>query len=611
MMSMSERMKKTRIVFIFVMLLLAVLLTGCGFLNEDELGDNKVKVLNSESTFVGKNYEEVVVKLQDWGFTNIETVAVYDIFWGITKPGTTKTVSIDGSRDFKSGKIFNKDVPVIVTYSMPMDDDPANQKHKITWQYEDGTVIKTDDVLVGTMPNYTGKTPSKESVGGKKYTFNGWSPEIVVATEAKKYTAVFVEEDLTFTVTFILDGGEWSLNNTQTIAWNDLITSEIPTKEGSIFDGWVIKGFFSDTKFDSSTTIQKDYTLTAIWTNKKYTVVFDLDGGSWSRENEQIVEYNKTITTSKPTKSGYDFLGWLLDDEDFEVSTPIKADLTLKAKWYQPNFEEILVGRWDGSLGLNKGHLKFIEFSGVFYDSNGERKSTLIDDDYDVVEFTLNGNKMGINYSDVGMVYYTITYTNGRLGLEAPGVYKYTLSKTNNESNSPSYKWGRLYNFAKSQSALKIDELGYYYEINMDLTIRNLNPNNILVESTKQVIKVYLDKIVGIDLYYVGVNDPSIEMTVTFALIYDNISNNIIPNPYIKIESENYTMGATKGSTRIEFDKGSGQFLFTTTDIQNYVNNFPIPTSNALQDLKCFTETALYEASYYLLFEHAIYLFST
>lgn len=602
-------MKKIRFVFIFIMLLFSFILTGCDFFNEDELGENEVKVLNSESTFVGKDYEDVVSKLQDWGFINIETVAVYDIFWGITKPGTTKTVSIDGSRDFKSGSIFYKDVTIIITYSMPMDDDPAKQKHRITWQYEDGTIIKTDDVLVGTMPSYTGTTPSKESIGDKKYTFSGWTPEIVVVSEAKIYTAVFIEEELNFTITFNLDGGEWSLNNTQTIAWNDLITSEIPTKTGFIFDGWVIRGFFTDTKFDSLTTVQKDYTLTATWTTKKYTVVFDLDGGTWSRENEQLVDYNKTITTSKPTKSGYEFVGWMLDGEEFDSSTQVKTYLSLKAIWYQPNFEEILVGRWDGSLGLNKGHLKFIEFSGVYYDSDGERKSTLIDDDYDVVEFTLNGNKLGINYSNVGMVWYTITYTNGRLGLEAPGTYKYTLSKTNDESNSPSYKWGRLLKFAKTQSSLKIDELGYYYEIIIDSTIRNLSPNNKLVESNRQVIKVYLDKFIGIDLYYVGVNDSTIDMTVTFALNYENVINKTISNPYILIVSEGYVMQSIKGTTKIEFNRELNQFFFTTTTAEIYVNSFPTPS--ALYEIMLFTEKALYVAADYLLSEHGIYLFTT
>ncbi len=423
-------MKRLRFISVLMIIFFVFVLAGC----EDgvELGENEVKVKNSESTFVGTNYEEVVEKLQEWGFTNIETEAVYDIFWGITKEGTTKSVTIDGSSGFKSGDVVNKDVAIVVTYSMKESNDPAKKTYDIVWKDYDGTTLKTDKLTLGATPIYTGKEPTRESNGAVKYLFNGWSPEIEVVAESKTYTAMYTEVENILTITFNLDGGNWDLENSQSVAYNGKITNVTPIKEGFDFNGWVIKGFWSDTKFDSSTAIQTDYTLTAAWTTKKYTVVFDLDGGAWSRENEQIVEHNKTITTSKPTKTGHEFIGWLLDGEDFNSSDPVKTNLSLKAKWNQQqqlNFEDILVGRWDGSLGLNQGHLMFIEFSGVFYDSNGERKSSLIDIDHDVIPFTLNGNKMGINYSDVGMVYYTITYNNGRLTLSAPGYYNYTLSK--------------------------------------------------------------------------------------------------------------------------------------------------------------------------------------
>ena len=88
-----------------MLVFLGFALVGCDF-SSDELGENEVKVLNSESTFEGTNYEEVVEKLQKWGFTNIETEAVYDIVWGFTTPGSTKSVSIDGSNTFKYGDIF-------------------------------------------------------------------------------------------------------------------------------------------------------------------------------------------------------------------------------------------------------------------------------------------------------------------------------------------------------------------------------------------------------------------------------------------------------------------------------------------------------------------------
>lgn len=612
----KPKMTKKKKIWTIVGVSLAVLFVAGALINNEsnpsdsssQVTETKVKVLKTESSFAGKQYTEVVTELQGWGFTNIENIPVYDIVWGITQPGTTKTVTIDGSSDYKRNDEFEPNVPVVVRYSMPVGDDPANKKYTITWKNYDGTTLKTEELKAGVMPSFGTNVPTKPALNEIKYVFNGWIPEVEAVKENATYTATYLEAANLFKITFNLNGGNWSLNNVQEVLYNGVITTTIPTRNGYEFSGWVIKGTFSDTPFNPATQIKQDYTLTATWTEIKHTVTFDLDGGTWSRSNEQQVSDNGLITTTKPTKAGYDFDGWLLGDSLFDITTPVTEDLNLKAKWNAINFEEILVGRWDGSLGLNQGHLRFIEFSGVYYDSNGERKSTLIDDDYDTVEFTLIGNKIGINYSDVGMIYYTITYTSTSLTLSAPGYYNYRLSKTDSESNSASYKWGRLYNFAKQQSSLKSDELGYYYEIVMNSSIRSISPNNKLIESNQQIIKVYTNKVLGIDLYYVGVDDPSISMKVTFALIYDNIANSIITNPFIVIESEGYGMQSVKGTIEIEFDRELDKFFFTAKSMQLQTNNFP--NLNPLLDLKYFSVLALYEASYYLLTEHGIYLFS-
>ena len=93
-----------------------------------ELGNDEVKVMCSESKFWAENYKSVVKELKDLGFTNIKTVPDYDIIWGITEKESVEDVSIGGSDDFTRGNVFKKDVEVVVTYHMPYEDDPANQK---------------------------------------------------------------------------------------------------------------------------------------------------------------------------------------------------------------------------------------------------------------------------------------------------------------------------------------------------------------------------------------------------------------------------------------------------------------------------------------------------
>jgi hypothetical protein len=66
---------------------------------------------------VGKNYKDVVVKLQENGFTNIKTEAVEDLIVGLfTTDGEVEQVEIDGDIDFSNGAEFPKDAEIIVTY---------------------------------------------------------------------------------------------------------------------------------------------------------------------------------------------------------------------------------------------------------------------------------------------------------------------------------------------------------------------------------------------------------------------------------------------------------------------------------------------------------------
>ena len=66
----------------------------------------------------------------------------------------------------------------------------------------------------------------------------------------------------------------------------------------------------------------------------KYTVRFNLNGGSCSNcENQIITEGGKATNPGKPTRSGYNFLGW-----DFDFSKVITSDITINAKWQQKSY---------------------------------------------------------------------------------------------------------------------------------------------------------------------------------------------------------------------------------------------------------------------------------
>ena len=65
---------------------------------------------------------------------------------------------------------------------------------------------------------------------------------------------------------------------------------------------------------------------------QKFTVSFDSNGGS--AISSQTVEKDGTVSKpANPTKEGYTFEGWYLNDQAYNFSLKVTTNFTLKAKW--------------------------------------------------------------------------------------------------------------------------------------------------------------------------------------------------------------------------------------------------------------------------------------
>ena len=65
---------------------------------------------------------------------------------------------------------------------------------------------------------------------------------------------------------------------------------------------------------------------------KTFKVIFDSNGGSLV----DMVTVNEGEVINKPenpTRDGYTFQNWTLDDKEYDFSTPVNSDITLKASW--------------------------------------------------------------------------------------------------------------------------------------------------------------------------------------------------------------------------------------------------------------------------------------
>lgn len=130
-------------------------------------------------------------------------------------------------------------------------------------------------------------------------------------------------------------------------------TLPTPTRTGYTFGGWVIDDPSSTTVIkETSKTIEGDHILYAKWNPTKVTVSYNANGGSCSTASNQQTFDAKYVFPSKPTKTGYDFVGWYtaatggtLVNTDTDVINP--ENHTLYAHWEPKKFTL--------TLDLNKG----------------------------------------------------------------------------------------------------------------------------------------------------------------------------------------------------------------------------------------------------------------
>ncbi len=115
---------------------------------------------------------------------------------------------------------------------------------------------------------------------------------------------------------------------------NAVGTVTAPTKEGHNFAGWYSDEALTQ-EIDLSTFIPTaDMTVYARWTLETFDVTFEENGGT--AVQDITVDYGTPVTLpAAPTKEGYDFVKWYLDEELLKpyANQVIKEDTTLYAKW--------------------------------------------------------------------------------------------------------------------------------------------------------------------------------------------------------------------------------------------------------------------------------------
>ena len=204
-------------------------------------------------------------------------------------------------------------------------------KNTVTFQTNGGSSVDVQSIVDGDCATQ----PADPTRTG--YEFKGWIYDGATFDFSTPITMDVVIEakwqPITYTISYDLDGGaETTANPTSYTIETETFELRNPTKTNYNFKGW----------FDGSNKITKiekgsygNLSLTAHWT-QCHIVTFDLQDGSTPTEQE--VENNETATRpTDPEKTGFTFVRWYdatgSDDDDFDFTTPITGNVSLKALW--------------------------------------------------------------------------------------------------------------------------------------------------------------------------------------------------------------------------------------------------------------------------------------
>ena len=163
---------------------------------------------------------------------------------------------------------------------------------------ENNTVLQIDTLEYGSLPEYHGTIPTKESSSDYIFEFKKWTPDIVSVTDDATYT---VEYDSIinryYKLIYKVDGEVYKLDSLR--YGSEITVEQAPIKEGYSFSGW------SEVP---STMPAEDIEITGSFITKPYKLIYFLDGKLYKR---LIVAFGSPITPlDEPIKEGYTFSGW-------------------------------------------------------------------------------------------------------------------------------------------------------------------------------------------------------------------------------------------------------------------------------------------------------------
>ena len=233
-----------------------------------------------------------------------------------------ETFKIQLTENYYQNSILENDVNVYAYYQL-IEDVPT--EYRVNFETNGGSAV--EDIVTSLI-----ETEPKTTKPG--FTFDGWYTEetfqhkVTFPYEVTKDQTLYAKwEANTYNVHFVLNGGT-GVNDIKT---DKIEVEPIPIKDGYTFLGWYFESTFTN-RVSFPFTVTKDETLYAKWEQNTYNVHFVLNGGTGISD----VKTNKIEKEPIPTKEGFTFVGWYLEEEfinKVEFPYEVKNNVSLYAKW--------------------------------------------------------------------------------------------------------------------------------------------------------------------------------------------------------------------------------------------------------------------------------------
>lgn len=246
------------------------------------------------------------------------------------------STTMGGAKGYELGEEYTVVAPVtlypswsLVTYTITYECDGCvnNPQNPTTYTINDKKDIKYPQSREG-------------------YDFGGWYKETNYTTKVTQIAkgsygdiTLYGKWIKVYTLSYVLNGGEKA--NSRVSYTSETATfalGEASGREGYTFAGWYDNpDFEGDAVTEVPLGSSGDKTFYAKWTPEAFPIVYhNIEGATFEKQNPETytVEDELPIDLNSPSKPGYNFLGWSLEENSTEYVDGIAAGSTGEANFY-------------------------------------------------------------------------------------------------------------------------------------------------------------------------------------------------------------------------------------------------------------------------------------